>query len=236
MASTIFHPAATRLHADLGWLDAYRSFNTGGSYDPNRQAFGALRILNDDTVAGGRGFGRHPHQNMEIITLPLAGALEHEDSLGHQAVIQAGEVQVMSAGAGIAHSEKNHSLHDPVQFLQIWLTTDQPDATPRYDQQVLVPVRNGLAQIASPTEGEAGVRLRQQAWLHLGTLDAGTALAYQPKKAGNGVYAFVLQGEVVANEQPLSRHDGLGSWDLDALHLEASSPATVLLLDVPMLG
>ncbi|WP_460547614.1 pirin family protein [Hymenobacter daeguensis] len=234
MASTIFHPAATRLHADLGWLDAYRSFNTGGSYDPNRQAFGALRILNDDTMAGGRGFGRHPHQNMEILTLPLAGALEHEDSLGHQAVIQTGEVQVMSAGSGIAHSEKNHSLHDPVRFLQIWLTTNQPDAAPRYEQQAIRPVLNRLVQLASPHEGEAGVRLRQQAWLHLGTLAAGTTLAYQPKQAGNGVYAFVLQGEVVANGQPLNRHDGLGSWDLDALHLEARSLTTVLLLDVPM--
>ncbi|MVN75672.1 pirin family protein [Hymenobacter sp. HMF4947] len=233
MTFPIFHPAATRLHADLGWLDAYRSFNTGGSYDPNRQAFGALRILNDDTVAGGRGFGRHPHQNMEIITLPLAGALEHEDSLGHRAVIRAGEVQVMSAGTGISHSEKNHSPHDPVHFLQIWLTTNQPDATPRYEQQAIASLPNHLVQIASPHEGEPGVHLRQQAWLHLATLIAGTALTYQPKAAGNGVYALVLQGEVLLDGQRLGVYDGLGSWEPDALHLEASSPATVLLLDVP---
>lgn len=236
MVSTIFHPATTRHHASLGWLDAYRSFNAGGSYDPNRQAFGALQILNDDTVAGGRGFGRHPHQNMEIITLPLAGALEHEDSLGNQSVIQTGEVQVMSAGAGIAHSEKNHSLHDAVQFLQIWLTTDQPNATPRYDQQAIASAPNRFVQIASPFEGEAGVRLRQQAWLHLGTLDPGTALTYQPKKTGNGVYAFVLQGEAVVDGHRLSRYDGLGSWNTDALQLAASSPATILLFDVPMMA
>jgi redox-sensitive bicupin YhaK (pirin superfamily) len=236
MVSTIFHPAATRHHANLGWLDAYRSFNAGGSYDPNRQAFGALQILNDDTVAGGRGFGRHPHQNMEIITLPLAGALEHEDSLGHQAVIRAGEIQVMSAGTGIAHSEKNNSAHDPVRFLQIWLTTNQPGAAPHYDQQAIEPVVNGFQQIASPTEGEPGVRLRQQAWLHLGTLDAGTKQVYQPKQAGNGVYAFVLAGNVLVDGKPLSRYDGLGTWDTNALHLEASSATTILLLDVPMLS
>jgi redox-sensitive bicupin YhaK (pirin superfamily) len=236
MASTIFHPATTRIHANLGWLDAYRSFNAGGVYDPNRQAFGALQILNDDTVDGGRGFGMHAHQNMEIITFPLAGALAHEDSLGHQAVIQAGEVQVMSAGSGIAHSEKNHSSQQPVHFLQIWLTTDQPNAAPRYDQKAFTPVPNQFVQVASPRPQEAGVGLRQQAWLHVGTLDAGVALDYQVKKAGNGVYAFVLRGEVTIDGQPLGPYDGLGTWNTDALHLVASSDAEVLLLDVPLVA
>jgi redox-sensitive bicupin YhaK (pirin superfamily) len=236
MASTIFHPASTRIHANLGWLDAYRSFNAGGAYDPNRQAFGALQILNDDTVDGGRGFGMHAHQNMEIITFPLAGALAHEDSLGHRAVIQAGEVQVMSAGSGIAHSEKNNSQQQPVHFLQIWLTTDQPNAAPRYDQKAFAPIVNHFVQVASPHAHEAGVSLRQQAWLHLGKLDPGFAMDYQVKKAGNGVYAFVLRGEVTIDGQLLGPYDGLGTWNTEVLHLQASNSAEVLLLDVPLVA
>jgi redox-sensitive bicupin YhaK (pirin superfamily) len=236
MASTIFHPATTRIHANLGWLNAYRSFNAGGVYDPNRQAFGALQILNDDTVDGGRGFGMHAHQNMEIITFPLAGALAHEDSLGHKAVIQAGEVQVMSAGSGIAHSEKNNSSQQPVHFLQIWLTTDQPNAAPRYDQKAFAPVPNHFVQVASPDGDETGVGLRQQAWLHVGALDANVALDYQVKRAGNGVYAFVLRGEVTIDGQRLGPYDGLGTWNTEVLHLKASSAAEVLLLDVPLVA
>ncbi|OUJ72285.1 pirin family protein [Hymenobacter crusticola] len=236
MSNTIFHAANTRYHADYGWLNAYRSF--GQTADPARQAFGALQILNDDTVAAGRGFGTHPHQNMEIITIPLAGALEHQDSLGHQAVIRAGEVQVMSAGSGIAHSEKNHSTQQPVHFLQIWISTNQPNAAPRYDQQAfaLESRRNQLVQVASPNPDEAGVWLRQQAWLHLGALEAGFATEYQVKRNGNGVYAFVLRGAMTINGQPLGPYDGLGSWGEDSLQIQTHSSAEVLLLDVPLVA
>jgi redox-sensitive bicupin YhaK (pirin superfamily) len=234
---TIFHPAATRIHANLGWLDAYRSFGRGPGVDSTRQAFGALLILNDDTVDAGRGFGAHPHQDMEIITIPLAGALQHQDSLGHEAVIRANEVQVMSAGTGIAHSERNNSPQEPVHFLQIWLLPDQLQLSPRYDQQAFTPEswHNRLTQIASPSPDDAGVWLHQQAWLHRGTFDADFATTYQVKKPGNGVYAFVLRGEVTINGQALRPYDGLGSWDIDELTIQANSPADVLLLDVPML-
>ena len=234
MASTLFHPAATRMHANLGWLDAYRSFNAGGQYGPNRQAFGALQILNDDTVAGGRGFGMHAHQNMEILTFPLAGTIAHEDSLGNQGIIQTGEVQVMSAGKGIAHSEKNNSPHEPAHFLQIWIATDQPGAAPRYDQHAYAPVPNGFVQVASPEAGPAGVQLRQQAWLHVGTLTPGSSTTYVIKRPGNGVYALVLAGEVAIDGRQLAAYDGLGTWDTDRLTLQALSPARVLLIDVPM--
>ncbi|OGX90027.1 pirin family protein [Hymenobacter coccineus] len=234
MASTLFHPAATRHHANLGWLDAYRSFNAGGAYDANRQAFGALQILNDDTVAGGRGFGMHAHQNMEILTFPLAGAIAHEDSLGNHGVIRTGEVQVMSAGSGIAHSEKNHSPHEAAHFLQIWIATDQTGAAPRYDQQAYAPTPNGLVQVASPEEGLAGVQLRQRAWLHLGTLTPGGSTTYVIKRPGNGVYALVLAGEVDIDGRQLAAYDGLGTWDTAHLTVKALSPARVLLIDVPM--
>lgn len=234
MASILFHPAATRHHANLGWLDAYRSFNAGGAYDSNRQAFGALPILNDDTVAGGRGFGMHAHQDMEILTFPLAGALAHADSLGNQGVIRTGEVQVMSAGTGIAHSEKNHSPHEAAHFLQIWIATDQPGAAPRYGQQAYAPAADGFVQVASPAEGQAGVPLRQQAWLHVGTLASGISTTYAIKRPGNGVYAFVLQGEVTIAGRQLAAYDGLGTWDTDHLTVQALNPARVLLIDVPM--
>jgi len=236
MAQTIFHPAATRFHAAYGWLDAYRSFSSS-ALDPTRQrAFGALQVLNNDTVAAGQGFGTHPHQQMEIITIPLAGALQHQDSLGHRVVIGPHEVQLMSAGTGISHSERNHSAQYPVNFLQIWLTTDQPQAPPRYDQQYFAPENrhNQLLQVASPSPDDAGVWLRQQAWLYMGSLDAGFATTYQVKNAGNGVYVLVLQGEVILNGQVLRQHDGLGSWNVDELDLRATSPAEVLVLDVPM--
>jgi redox-sensitive bicupin YhaK (pirin superfamily) len=236
MAQTLFHPASTRFHAAYGWLDAYRSFSSSASDPSRRRAFGALQVLNNDTVTAGQGFGTHPHQQMEIITIPLAGALQHQDSLGHQVVIGPHEVQLMSAGTGIAHSERNHSAKQPVNFLQIWLTTDQPQAAPRYDQQYFAPENqhNQLLQVASPVPEDAGVWLRQQAWLYLGSFDAAFATTYQVKRPGNGVYVLVLQGEITIDGRVLRQHDGLGSWDVDAIHLQAATPAEVLVLDVPM--
>ena len=234
MASTLFHPANTRIHANLGWLNAYRSFNPGNAPEPSRDSFGALLILNDDTVAAGRGFGMHSHQNMEIITVLLNGSVEHQDSLGHRGVIQTGELQLMCAGSGIAHSEKNHSTQQPVHFLQIWIATDQPGAEPRYDQQAIAPVANGFVQVASPDAGQAGVQLRQQAWLHLGTLPSGTTTPYTVRRPSNGVYALVLEGEVRIGDQLLKPFDAVGTWNTDQLSLEAINPARVLLIDVPM--
>jgi redox-sensitive bicupin YhaK (pirin superfamily) len=237
MGNTVFHPASTRIHANLGWLEAYRSFHPVEAPEPSRHAFGALLILNEDIVAAGRGFGRHPHQNVEIITLPLRGALVHEDSLGHTAVIRAGDVQVMSAGTGIVHSEKNHSAEQPVHFLQILLATNQPNRAPRYEQQPIAPGRpNQFQQLAGPCPAATGVGLRQQAWLQLGELTAGAETTYEVQQPGNGVYALVLSGRVRINAQSLGPFDGFGTWDTPPLRVQADSAARVLLLEVPMLA
>ncbi|AWM33340.1 pirin family protein [Hymenobacter nivis] len=238
MARSVLHLAATRGHANHGWLDSFHTFSFANYHDPARMHFGALRVLNDDTVAEGRGFGRHPHQNMEIISIPLAGDLEHQDSLGNKTVIRQNDVQVMSAGTGVAHSEKNHSLYDAVKFLQIWVIPNAENVAPRYGQQTFSPEarHNRLLQVASPSPDDAGVWLHQNAWFHLGTLDQGFATEYRLKQPGNGVYAFVLAGDVTINGQALHRRDGFGLWEVDALAITADSNAELLLMEVPMLG
>ncbi|MCC2547619.1 pirin family protein [Hymenobacter sp. BT175] len=233
---TILHPANTRGHANHGWLNSYHTFSFGGYSDPSRVHFGVLRVLNDDTVAGGKGFGAHPHDNMEIISIPLSGALEHQDNMGNRGIIRRGDVQVMSAGTGIAHSEKNHNPDQEVKFLQIWVFPNQRGVKPRYDQQTFRPEdrHNQLQQILSPSPDDAGVWVHQDAWFSLGDFDAGFATDYTIKKPGNGVYAFVLEGDVTINGQALHRRDGLGIWDTDSLSIQADNSAQLLLMDVPM--
>ncbi|KUG09353.1 pirin family protein [Solirubrum puertoriconensis] len=237
MASTVLHPAATRGHANHGWLNSYHTFSFANYHNPERIHFGALRVLNDDTVAGGMGFGRHPHDNMEIISIPLSGDLEHQDSMGNKAVIRQNDVQVMSAGTGIAHSEKNHNPDQEVKFLQIWVFPNKRNVAPRYDQQTFSPEQrhNQLLQVVSPNPDDAGVWIHQDAWFHLGKFDQGFGTEYQFKQAGNGVYAFVLEGDVTINGQPLHRRDGFGVWDTDRLSIQADSAAELLLMEVPML-
>ncbi|MCA8832723.1 pirin family protein [Hymenobacter pini] len=233
---TILDKAGTRGHANHGWLNSYHTFSFAGYQNPARVHFGALRVLNDDTVAGGMGFGTHPHDNMEIISIPLSGTLEHKDSAGNHGVIQSGDVQVMSAGTGIAHSEKNHSTTEPVQFLQIWVFPNQRNVTPRYDQQTfrVEDRRNQFQQVLSPNPDDAGVWIHQDAWFHLADFDAGFAAEYQLKKAGNGVYVFVLEGEATVAGQSLGRRDGLGVWDTSTLQVQAGSATRLLLMEVPM--
>ncbi|MEX8546438.1 MAG: pirin family protein [Mucilaginibacter sp.] len=237
MANTIFHKAESRGHANHGWLDSYHSFSFANYYSPERMNFGALRVLNDDTVSGGRGFGSHPHDNMEIISIPLEGDLEHEDNLGNVAVIKKGDVQIISAGTGVFHSEKNKNPNQQVQFLQIWLYPNKLNGAPRYDQ-VSLDVKdrhNNFQQILSPNPDDEGVWVQQDAWFSLGKFDEGFQTKYQIKKPGNGVYAFVLEGDVMINGQALHRRDGLGIWDTDQLSFKAdSADAEVLLMDVPM--
>lgn len=237
MPRSVLHPAATRGHANHGWLDSYHTFSFANYHDANRMHFGALRVLNDDTVRGGMGFGRHPHQNMEIVSIPLAGDLEHQDSMGNKTVIRQNDVQVMSAGTGVAHSEKNHSPKETVKFLQIWVIPNAENVAPRYDQQTFPPEarHNQLRQVASPSPDDAGVWLHQNAWFHLGNLDQGFATEYRFKQAGNGVYAFVLAGDVTINGQALHRRDGFGVWEADKLDIKADSNAELLLMEVPML-
>ena len=236
MAQSVLHPAGSRGHANHGWLDSYHTFSFANYQNANRMHFGALRVLNDDTVAGGMGFGRHPHDNMEIISIPLAGDLEHQDSLGNKAVIRQNDVQVMSAGTGVAHSEKNHSTTEPVKFLQIWVFPKQRGIVPRYAQQSFPPTErhNRLLQVVAPATTEGGVGINQDAWFHLGQFDQGFTTDYQLRKPGNGVYAFVLEGDVTINGQALHRRDGFGLWEVAQLDIQADSAAELLLMEVPM--
>ncbi|MGI4021829.1 MAG: pirin family protein [Janthinobacterium lividum] len=237
MANTILHLAESRGHANHGWLDSYHTFSFGSYYNPERIQFGALRVLNDDTVSGGRGFGSHPHDNMEIISIPLEGDLEHEDNLGNVAVIRKGDVQIISAGTGVFHGEKNKNENEQVQFLQIWLFPNKLNGPPRYDQVSLnIDDRhNNFQQILSPNPDDAGVWVQQDAWFSLGKFDQNFQSTYQIKKTGNGVYAFIIAGEVTINGQVLNRRDGFGIWDVDQFDFIANSAgAEVLLMDIPM--
>lgn len=236
MAQTILHKASTRGLADLGWLQSYQSFSFSEYYHPDRIRFGALRVLNDDTVSGGKGFGDHPHDNMEIISIPLEGELEHRDSMNNSAVISPGEIQVMSAGTGIYHTEYNKNAGQPVKFLQIWLFPNKRNVTPRYDQVKIDTAgsHNRLQQILSPNPDDEGVWIHQDAWFHKGRFDKGVSTEYHFKKEGNGVYVFVLEGDVEVNGQTLNRRDGFGIWDTNQLSLQALTDTEVLLIEVPM--
>ena len=232
----ILHKANTRGHADHGWLKANHSFSFANYYDPERIHFGVLRVLNDDAVAEGRGFGTHPHDNMEIITIPLEGDLAHKDSMGNASVIKHGDVQVMSAGTGIYHSEFNQNPDRPVKLLQIWVFPNQRDVVPRYQQLTLnvADRHNQFQQILSPNPDDTGVWIYQDAWFNLGNFDAGITTNYRLNKADNGVYAFVIEGDATINGQKLNRRDGLGIWDTDQLEIMADSQAEILLMELPM--
>ena len=236
MERYVIHKAETRGKADFGWLNSHHTFSFGHYYDPSRVHFGALRVLNDDIVSQGMGFGTHPHDNMEIISIPLEGDLEHQDSMGNKTVIRHGDVQVMSAGTGIQHSEYNKNKDQQVKFLQIWVFPKVRNVTPRYDQITLdVNDRvNKFQQILSPNADDAGVWIHQDAWFHLGKFDEGKTSTYTIKKEGNGVYAFILSGDVSINGEKLSTRDGMGIEGVKELTVEANTNAEILLMEVPM--
>ncbi len=234
--NTLIHKADTRGHANHGWLNSYHTFSFANYYNRERMHFGVLRVLNDDTVAAGMGFGTHPHDNMEIVSIPLEGDLEHKDSMGNVTVIKEGDVQVMSAGTGVTHSEYNKNKDKEVKFLQIWVFPNAKNVTPRYDQISLRDIRkeNEFYQILSPNKDEQGVWIHQDAWFHLGSFIQGTTDQYKIKKEGNGVYAFILDGEVEINGEKLSKRDGMGIWNTDSFSVKATENARVLLMEVPM--
>jgi redox-sensitive bicupin YhaK (pirin superfamily) len=237
MANTILHRADTRGVANHGWLNSHHSFSFAGYYNPDRMHFGVLRVLNDDVVSGGGGFGAHPHDNMEIISIPLSGELQHQDNMGNITVIRHGDIQVMSAGTGVQHSEYNKNPDAEVKFLQIWLFPNKRNVQPRYDQRTLNTAdrHNKLQQVLSPNPDDDGVWIHQDAWFSMGKFDQGIATEYSVKKSSNGVYAFVLNGDFTINGQELHSRDGFGIWDVDKLSLTAnSSGAEILLMDVPM--
>lgn len=236
MENTVLHKADTRGHANHGWLNSHHTFSFANYYNPERMHFGVLRVLNDDRVEAGMGFGTHPHDNMEIISIPLDGDLEHKDSMGNTAVIKNGDIQVMSAGSGITHSEYNKNKDKEVKFLQIWVFPNKRNVKPRYDQITLNENdrHNKLQQIISPNPDDAGVWIHQNAWFNLGKLDKGFKTEYQVKDKTNGVYVFLLSGKLNVNGQVLEARDGFGTWSVDKLNIEALENAEVLLMDVPM--
>lgn len=233
---TIYHAANTRGNADHGWLKSRHTFSFANYYDPARVHFGALRVINDDFVEGGMGFGTHPHDNMEIISIPLSGDLAHKDSMGNGSVIRHGEIQVMSAGTGIRHSEMNPNKDIPSQFLQIWVFPNQRDVEPRYQQMNIATQakRNEFQQILSPNADDEGVWIHQDAWFSLAKFEKNVAKTYRTHKTGNGVYAFVIKGSATVAGVELNERDGLGVWDTESFDVQATSDAEILLMEVPM--
>lgn len=233
---TILHKSDTRGHANHGWLDTHHTFSFANYYNPERVNFGALRVLNDDWIASGEGFGTHPHDNMEIITIPLIGAVEHKDSMGNHGEIAAGEIQVMSAGTGIFHSEFNRNKDQELQLLQIWVIPNKRNVTPRYDQISLAGVEkpDELYQILSPNPNDQGVWIHQNAWFHLGDLSEGWKGNYELKDKNNGAYFFVIEGVVTVAGQKLSRRDGLGVSEVSSIEISSEGLSKLLIMEVPM--
>ena len=233
---TIFHPAEQRGKSDFGWLKAQYSFSFSNYHNPERMNFGTLRVLNDDHIEGGMGFSKHPHQNMEIITIPLQGALKHEDSMGNAGVISKGDIQVMSAGSGVMHSEKNANSQEAVQLLQIWMFPNQLNVSPRYEQKSIKTSSSdhSLEQIVSPNADDDGVWIHQDAWFYWGNFSVGNTVPYPIKKEGNGVYIFVIKGEIKINKEKLNPRDALGIWDTTEFLIEVLGDSEFLIMDIPM--
>lgn len=235
--NSVIHRADSRGKADHGWLLSQHTFSFANYYNPERMHFGVLRVLNDDKVEAGRGFGTHPHDNMEIISIPLEGDLEHKDSMGNTAVIRSGDIQVMSAGTGIMHSEFNKNSDKLVKFLQIWIYPKKRNVTPKYDQVTLDKTKshNQFQQILSPNADDEGVWIHQDAWFHLGTFDQNKETHYQIRKNGNGIYVFILKGSAQIGNETIEERDGFGIWDIREITIKALKEGTeILLMEVPM--
>lgn len=235
----VIHRAADRGHANFGWLDSWHSFSFGSYYNPERMGFGALRVINDDTVAAGAGFGTHPHENMEIVSIPLAGALRHRDSTGNEGVIRPGDVQIMSAGTGIRHSEYNDSETEAVRFLQIWVFPRAANIQPRYEQKSFAPetFKNRIVTIVSPDAKpeDAAVWINQNARFSLSDLEPGARLEYKLHDPAAGLYVFVVEGGAQVGEVALERRDAAGVQGVAATHLASENGARLLLIEVPLL-
>jgi len=235
---SIYYPANERGHNDIGWLKANFSFSFGPYYNPDKVHFGALRVLNDDIIAGGTGFGTHPHDNMEIITIPLYGAIEHKDSMGNIGVIQSGEVQVMSAGSGITHSEYNHSKTEAANALQIWLFPKERNIKPRYDQKNFKDVLkiNEFNTLISPDKSKTdSLWINQDATFSMGDFEPGHTVDYKFNTTGNGLYVFVIEGAVKIDGITLNKRDGLGVYDTSSITIETEARSRILLMEIPML-
>ncbi len=234
--NSVLHKANTRGSADHGWLKVNHTFSFANYQNPNRMNFGVLRVLNDDTISGGMGFNPHPHNNMEIITIPLEGSIKHKDDMGNSSVIARGDVQVMSAGKGVVHSEFNAHEQDDLKLLQIWLFSNKKNVEPRYQQ---IPIRdvekkNEFYQILSPHNDDQGVWIHQNAWFHLGEFESKKRVTYKIQSAENGIYAFIIEGKATIENQSLEKRDGFGLWNTDAIEIQAEENSKILLMEVPM--
>ena len=232
----IFHSSNSRGEADHGWLKAKHSFSFANYFNPERMQFGALRVLNDDIIAPGRGFGTHPHDNMEIITIPLEGSLKHKDSMENEGVIEKDEIQVMSAGTGVSHSEYNKSGQKPVSLLQIWIFPKEQNIAPRYDQKSLKELQkiNKLYPIVTPDKNGPEMWINQDAWLYMGDFNKPTSFEYEINKKGNGVYTFVINGRAIISENTLDERDALGIWDTENFNISVVKNTKLLLIEVPI--
>jgi hypothetical protein len=235
---TILYPANERAHVSLGWLDSYHSFSFGQYHDPKKIHFGALRVVNDDSIAGGGGFGTHPHDNMEIVTIPLEGKLAHKDSTGNEGIISKGDIQIMSAGTGIRHSEYNASSTTDAKFLQIWVFPKLKNIKPVYGQKTfdIKDRKNKWQVVVSPDAADHALNINQDARFSLVQLDAGQIVSYGTKFKGSGIYLFVIEGEVKIDDQELQKRDAIGLSATNNFDIKASKNAEVLAIEVPMLS
>ena len=231
---TVFHPEASRGHADHGWLNAKHSFSFASWHNPERIHFGMLRVLNDDIVAGGMGFGKHPHDNMEIITIPLSGAIQHQDSMGFSEIIEAGEVQVMSAGTGIYHSEFNPKPDQALNLFQIWIFPNQKQVTPRYAQKKYNLTHGVFTQLVGPQQSGLDTWIHQDAWISLGEFDAQTTVNYAINKQKNGIYLMVIEGEIQIGAQRLQSRDAIGISEIEQIDIQMEQNSKILVIEVPM--
>jgi redox-sensitive bicupin YhaK (pirin superfamily) len=233
---TVIHLADSRGLADHGWLKSYHTFSFAEYYDPERTRFGLLRVLNDDVVKPGMGFGSHPHDNMEIVSIPLAGSLAHKDSMGSEKVINTGDVQIMSAGSGLIHSEYNASKTEPVNFLQIWVFTKIKNIEPRYEQKTFSPEskRDNFRLVVSPLKDDGSIWINQDAYFSLGNFSGGNETEYKIHRKGNGIYIFVIEGHISAEGLDLNKRDAVGIEEKDSIKIKALDNSEILVIEVPM--
>jgi hypothetical protein len=233
---TVFHKSSERGHADHGWLNARHSFSFASYHDPSKVHFGLLRVLNDDIVAPGMGFGMHPHDNMEIVTIPLKGTLEHRDSMGNIGVIKPNEIQAMSAGSGLMHSEYNHSKTEEINLLQLWVFPKERNITPRYDQRIFTEEEktDKFRTIVAPERSDDTMWINQDAYFSVGKFKAGSKVDYSIKHKGNGAYVFIIEGDVKIDDKDMSRRDAIGIWETDKFSIDVKSNTEILVVEVPM--
>jgi quercetin 2,3-dioxygenase len=235
MKKTI-HKSNTRGYFNHGWLETYHTFSFAGYYDKERVHFGMLRVLNDDIVLPGEGFGTHPHDNMEIVTIPITGSLAHKDSMGHEEIITTNEIQVMSAGTGITHSEYNASDSEAVNLLQIWVFPREHNVTPRYNQKIFDPflMKNNIFTVVSPDKNDDTLWLNQDAYFSLTDLDKGKNIEYKINKKGNGVYVFAIEGKIQVEDETLDKRDGMGLEEINSFNVKADENSKILFIEIPM--